>query len=166
MRSVVAVSLALLAHAVAASPLRQIDNDNTLLGRDYPLLQERSVADTPVRIISARSNKAERDSLYKPQLELVERHIEDSQRQEGLTKRDVQQRSLHKRQLQSQPCGLGPSARSQICRDYVTNNNVDLPRDAYANCNQNTGFCQVKCRNGSQPIAKSSSLALLTYATE
>ncbi|KAK4049354.1 hypothetical protein OIO90_005483 [Microbotryomycetes sp. JL221] len=89
-----------------------------------------------------------RDASYQEGLAIVERQIEAAQRAEGLTKRDIEERSLFKRQLESQACGLGPAARSQICRDFVTNNNVAIPRDSYANCNQNTGFCRLKCRNG------------------
>ncbi|KAM0790432.1 hypothetical protein ACM66B_003311 [Microbotryomycetes sp. NB124-2] len=143
------ISAALLASAAVASPLKAsvLENDNALLGRDYPLLQERSVV-KPGRIISGRSDKAERDSLYASQLNLVERAISDIHRAEGLTKRDVEKRELFRRQLNTIPCGLGPRANSSICREAVTSQGFTLPRDGYANCNQNIGSCQVKCRNG------------------
>ncbi|KAK4047308.1 hypothetical protein OIV83_005486 [Microbotryomycetes sp. JL201] len=91
--------------------------------------------------------KAKRDPLYQEGLAIVERQIAAAQRAEGLTKRDIEARTLAKRQIDSVSCGLGPRARSQICRDYITNNNIQLPALAYANCNQNIGRCRLKCPN-------------------
>ncbi|KAK4055392.1 hypothetical protein OIO90_003230 [Microbotryomycetes sp. JL221] len=124
MRSFILASLALVSVAIAAP------SQDSVLGLENPML------------------KIKRDPLYQEGLAIVERQTQAAQLAEGLTKRDVQARSLHKRQLEAQSCGLGPAARSQICRTYVTENDVTLPRDSYANCNQNTGFCRLKCRNG------------------
>ncbi|KAM0790939.1 hypothetical protein ACM66B_004244 [Microbotryomycetes sp. NB124-2] len=91
--------------------------------------------------------KQKRDPMYQEGLAIVQRQVAEAQRAEGLTKRDVQARTLAKRQLEGVSCGFGPAARSQICRDYITNNNIQLPERAYANCNQNTSRCRLKCPN-------------------
>ncbi|ORY81223.1 hypothetical protein BCR35DRAFT_86742 [Leucosporidium creatinivorum] len=152
MRSFVVASLALLSFgsSVLASPLKEFSlDDPSLLGRDYPLLDKREAREAAAsRVLStkARAAKKARALEYEDHFNMVERAVAEIAESQGLTKRDLENRAIARRAIAKVQCGKGTKASTPICRKYARSD--EIPAFGHVSCNQNTGFCILKCANG------------------
>ncbi|ORY81275.1 hypothetical protein BCR35DRAFT_304148 [Leucosporidium creatinivorum] len=150
MRSFAALVAAFaLLNFASASPLKEFSlDDPSLLGRDYPLLDKREARAEAVSRIAAtkaRNAKKARALEYEKHFNMVERAIEEMAKAEGLTKRDLERRDIHRRAVAKVQCGVGAKASTPICVKYALAS--EIPANGRVACNSNTGRCQIVCNN-------------------